>query len=331
MSTGIKLTESLKRTIDLEQRAIAEGADIENRNCTVNAIPYSVLRLKPSIVITPSAFKAGSLLSIIPNNTSWDMTVTRASTKTRINALGNIESVANNVPALTYINGCPSVHVEAQRTNRFQRSQPTEMAHTVGSGDISFSTTHVFPNGLVGGMLFGDNSIIRVGYPTNIGVVGGTNYTLLFFVQMDDGGEPLIFGLDSGTIDFGLRIGGTLAGATYQKLNIKDDLWLIKMNHTATGVSTNTGIVKLTSNSARTFKATGFMLIEGNVPITSSYIPTTGATATRLADVISTAVPVGTTEIIETFADNTVNTITTIPTTHTLTTNRFYKSIVMKP
>jgi hypothetical protein len=305
---------------------IADGGTFEAFSCMINVLKSigETIYNSASIVTTANGYKAGVFYSV----KGADYTVTRASTKTRINALGNIESVGNNVPALTYINGCPSVHVEAQITNRFQRSQPTATAHMSSSSNLSFSTTHVFPNGLVGGVLFGNNSLIRVARPLNIGTVIGNTYTLLFYVQMDDGGEP--FNGFGSSNDFIISI-AEIGIATHQKINVKDDLWLFRATHVATNASTVNGLSKLTSNSARTFKATGFMLIEGDVPITSSYIPTTGATATRLADVISTAVPVGTTEIIETFADNTVNTITTIPTTHTLTTNRFYKSIVMKP
>jgi hypothetical protein len=46
------------------------------------------------------------------------MTVVRATTATRVNSAGLIESVANNVPRLDYLNGiCPSLLVEPQRTN----------------------------------------------------------------------------------------------------------------------------------------------------------------------------------------------------------------------
>jgi hypothetical protein len=71
-----------------------------------------------SLVVTPNAYKEGTLYSVIPNSTLGDMTVVRATTATRVNSAGLIESVANNVPRLDYSNGtCPSLLVEPQRTN----------------------------------------------------------------------------------------------------------------------------------------------------------------------------------------------------------------------
>lgn len=71
-----------------------------------------------SLVITPNGTKASTLYSIVPSDGSGDMTVTRATTATRVNSAGLIESVASNVPRLDYSNGsCPSILVEPQRTN----------------------------------------------------------------------------------------------------------------------------------------------------------------------------------------------------------------------
>jgi hypothetical protein len=71
-----------------------------------------------SLVVTPNGYKAGTLYSVIPNTTLGDMTVVRATTATRVNSAGLIESVANNVPRLDYLNAsCPSLLLEPQRTN----------------------------------------------------------------------------------------------------------------------------------------------------------------------------------------------------------------------
>lgn len=71
-----------------------------------------------SLIVTPNGYKAGTLYSVIPNTTLGDLDVTRATTATRVNSSGLIESVASNVPRLDYTNGsCPSILVEPQRTN----------------------------------------------------------------------------------------------------------------------------------------------------------------------------------------------------------------------
>lgn len=71
-----------------------------------------------SLVTTPNAVKAGKLYSIIPTNGTGDLDVVRATTATRVNSAGLIESVGANIARLDYTNGsCPSILVEPQRTN----------------------------------------------------------------------------------------------------------------------------------------------------------------------------------------------------------------------
>lgn len=71
-----------------------------------------------SLVVTPNGTKASKLYSVVPSSGAGDLSVTRATTATRVNSSGLIESVASNVPRLDYTNGsCPSILVEPQRTN----------------------------------------------------------------------------------------------------------------------------------------------------------------------------------------------------------------------
>jgi hypothetical protein len=71
-----------------------------------------------SLVVTPNGYKAGTLYSIKPTSGAGDMTVVRATTATRVNSAGLIESMANNVPRLDYTDStCPRLLLEPQRTN----------------------------------------------------------------------------------------------------------------------------------------------------------------------------------------------------------------------
>jgi hypothetical protein len=56
----------------------------------------------PSLALVPSGIKATKVYSVLPNNGDGDFTFARASTATRINKDGLIESVATNVPRLNY-------------------------------------------------------------------------------------------------------------------------------------------------------------------------------------------------------------------------------------
>ena len=53
-----------------------------------------------SLVMVPSGYKAGKVYSQKPLSTDGELTFSRASTATRINASGLIESVASDVPRL---------------------------------------------------------------------------------------------------------------------------------------------------------------------------------------------------------------------------------------
>jgi hypothetical protein len=133
------------------------------------------LLTQASLVLTPNAVKASKLYSIIPSNGNGDMTVVRATTATRVNSAGLIESVASNVPRLNYdsVGGCPSILIEPQRTNRLLNSDVvvTQSITTAGlqmavsfygTGTITFSGT--FVGSLVGTGV--DNRVSTVFTPT---------------------------------------------------------------------------------------------------------------------------------------------------------------------
>ena len=76
----------------------------------------------PSLLIVPARFKSGKLYSQIPTSGAGDFTVTRATSATRVNASGLIESVASGIPRLDYLAsggtvGCPALLVEPSGTN----------------------------------------------------------------------------------------------------------------------------------------------------------------------------------------------------------------------
>ena len=110
---------------------------------------------KASLIVTPNAYKTSKLYSVVPNTTLGDMDVVRATTATRVNASGLIESVGVNIPRIDYTNGsCPSILVEPQRTNLvFPSDTLTTQTRTVtaapntlsfyGTGTIVLSGVHI--------------------------------------------------------------------------------------------------------------------------------------------------------------------------------------------
>jgi hypothetical protein len=114
----------------------------------------------PSLAMIPAGVKAGKVYSVLPINGDGDFTFTRASSATRINAEGLIESVLTGVPRLDYTDGgCPSLLLEPAQTQLYgetetmatQTKTVTAVAHTVsfnGTGTITF--TGVYAGSLVG-------------------------------------------------------------------------------------------------------------------------------------------------------------------------------------
>jgi hypothetical protein len=75
------------------------------------------LLTQASLVLTPNAYKANKLYSIIPSSGNGDMITTRATTATRVNSSGLVENVATGIPRLDYSDGTASLLLEPQRTN----------------------------------------------------------------------------------------------------------------------------------------------------------------------------------------------------------------------
>lgn len=197
MSTKIKLSESLQKTIALEQRALADGGTLINRNNTVNNIPYVLLNhVKPTFVIDPAAYKVGKLYSVLPNTTTLDVNgVARNSVKTAFNKDGELQTFAVDEPSINWINGRPYINSERGGSNLV--TQSSDFAHAdwsklgTGTGIAPVITTNAEPSIFVGqmadrvdfnrgaGNTSSDQSRLRI----NIPHLTGNNYTGGFWVK----------------------------------------------------------------------------------------------------------------------------------------------------
>ena len=106
----------------------------------------------PSLLIVPARFKTGKLYSQIPTSGAGDFTVTRATSATRVNASGLIESVASGIPRLDYFAsggtvGCPALLVEPSAQNLAINSQTWDasnnwqLAETSGRVTVATATS----------------------------------------------------------------------------------------------------------------------------------------------------------------------------------------------
>jgi hypothetical protein len=282
----------------------------------------------PSLILVPARFKTGKLYTPVATTSgglvlgaSGDFNVTRATTATRVNASGLIESVASGIPRLDYfasggVVGCPALLVEPQSQNvaRFV-NQMTGQDFPSASGGLTIttgSTDFLAPNGAsgsitkyVGGAASGDTQqAYYVGGSITASASGVHTFSL--FVKAG-ATNPLnfcaiqfaLFTGASGTATsyFSLASGTALTtGASIQNYgNGWYRLTSAPYTIAAGDLTGNVVFIFAEANNDFSWPASGALNLTaytwgaqmeaGSVP--TSYIPTTTAAVTRNADVIS--------------------------------------------
>ena len=102
VNDGTRVNFNLVRSILLksEGRAVADGGYSEAELCSYNILNdfnYASLLKSASLVVTPNSVKEGKLYSVVPSDGSGDLSVTRATTATRVNSAGLVELVPYNL------------------------------------------------------------------------------------------------------------------------------------------------------------------------------------------------------------------------------------------
>jgi hypothetical protein len=260
-----------------------------------------------SLVVTPNGYKAGTLYSIKPTSGAGDMTVVRATTATRVNSAGLIESVAINVPRLDYTDStCPSLLVEPQRTNLALRSEEFDNATWTTNGlnaTVSANVT-TSPDGTSSAdaiLTTITNGLHYIQQRTG-SATAGTTYTMSIYVKK--------LGYDYCRIETSntatayaifrfstkeLTIGGGQVVANSGKVTEMSDGWFrIQMSILPAASATwrwwveclnDVGSQAFVGDITKGLYVWGFQFEVGSYA--TSYIPTTSAAVTRNADVIS--------------------------------------------
>jgi hypothetical protein len=245
-----------------------------------------------SLIITPNAVKEGKLFSIKPTDGSGDLSVVRATTKTRTNSLGVIENVPINVAALDYSNGsCPSILVEPQRTNSYLNSN--SFTGVYQGGNVITSSEASPLNGINYLRFSEDTNTGQHHFERTLTALANTTYTMSIFVKKDERDILILraannafssiyvtatFNLTTGVATNGIMIpyqNGYRCIATFTTLT--DTTVRIRYNINTTG--NYNGI------PGYGLYVTGAQLEVGSNA--TSYIPTVASAVTRNQDVIS--------------------------------------------
>ena len=280
----------------------------------------------PSLILVPARFKTGKLYTPLATTSggvvlgaSGDFYVTRATTATRVNANGLIESVASGIPRLDYYTsggtaGCPALLVEPAATNFAPNVNLMNQFDTpTVSGGVALttgSTDFLAPDGASGsinkyvGGIAANQSTRYTG--SGVGVSASGTYRFSLFVKAGTT-NPLNFC----AITFALFTGASGTAASYFNLASGTALtsgasienygngWYrcISAPYTiaAGGLSGTVSFSLAEGNNDVTWPASGALNLTAYTwgaqmeagSIATSYIPTTTAAVTRNADVIS--------------------------------------------
>jgi hypothetical protein len=93
---GIELDTPRFKVYSFGGRVTSGGGKFEADNCMYNTIKNSLFN-SASLIVTPNSSQEGKLYSVIPSDGSGDMSVTRATTATRVNSAGLVELVPYNL------------------------------------------------------------------------------------------------------------------------------------------------------------------------------------------------------------------------------------------
>jgi hypothetical protein len=290
-----------------------------------------------SLVITPNGFKAGKLYAV----KGADLSVLRATSATRVNANGVIETVGANVPLIDHTGGgCPTILVQPQRTNLVAYTEKFDNSYWVKQNITVTANSTTSPDGTNSADTFIANDVLtQHRFDRAISGTGGTTYTFSAFFKAKEYDKIALRTGNGGIGYFNLTLGTVTSadsGVTANIVNFGNGWYRCSVSQILTTTSAMTsrinildenGLLTFAGNNTKGLYLWGAQLEAGSNA--TSYIKTEATTVTRNADVITLTPTTGLTEIKETFENGTTNVITTIPSTYTMSQGRI-KNVVMK-
>ena len=298
----------------------------------------------PTIANIPTAYKAGKIYSQLPVDGSADFDVARNSTATRVNQNGLIEEVAVNVPRLDYTNGgCPVWLREPQSTNKVTYSEDFSQSDW-GKARVTVQAGQSDVFGGSGAYLVSnttDTDSHALIHSTITGLTASTSHSISCFIKKGTSnkvmlrdatiGGYLAYDFENDTVldtnslsaqsvvDYGsgwYRVSITTISSGSGQL--RPSVYILEDSYVSGSPSSYTG------STSENLIVTGFQLEEQ--PDSTSYIPTSGSTVTRLADEFSLDTSsLGLSEITETFSDNSTNVVTPVPSNYVVSEGKIKK------
>lgn len=251
---------------------------------------------KASLVHIPSGYKSGTLYNVLPNDADGDFNFTRASTATRVDENGLIETIAIGTPRLNYplldgvVQDNPTLLLEPQRTNYLPYSEDfsnaawTKFAAGTASVPVVTANYAISPDG--------SQNASRVQFDKGTGT-GASNQSIISDTVTVTSGlttNKSIFVKSNTSEEYDMVLYGSTdaTGTNVAKIRITNQ-WQ-RFDVFGTIASTSTGLsFGLREISVTGLSNTADVLIWGaqieNGSYATSYIPSlTGSQTTRSAD-----------------------------------------------
>ena len=201
-----------------------------------------------------------------------------------------------NIPRLDYSNGtCPSILVEPQRTNLFLRSQEFENASWVKQNTILNANSIISPDGTQNAEKFIASNTSSLHAMFNLTATLSGLYTISIYAKKGEYDYIVLHEQFSGTFfgHFNLNTGVVMSGTGAKIESVGNGWYRCMVSFNALGVfnipsfspSNAFGDINYTGDGTSGIYIWGAQLEAGSYA--TSYIPTTSASVTRNADVIS--------------------------------------------
>ena len=182
-----------------------------------------------SLILTPNGYKSGKLYSIVPSSGNGDLTFTRATSASRTNSSGLIETVLTGVPRLDYSGSTPSILLEPQRTNLAAYSTQFNDAYWSKTNSTISSNLITAPDGTTTADKIVSNLVTaRISVAKTFTVTANVKNTFTLYAKAAEWSRICIF-----------HDATTFSEGAYYGAGVQIDL--------LTGISTNSSILKATS------------------------------------------------------------------------------------
>ncbi len=267
---------------------------------------------KASLMMVPSAYKAGKLYSIIPADGSGDFTVARNSESSRVRSDKYIEFKAANVPTLDYSDStCPALSTNPQSTNKilypfdYGNTWWTKSGATIdNNGGANYPSPIKDSSGniincarkLVEDTSDGGHRLYR-----SVTSEDGTFSQLAIAKAAERHKFQLSFGSSAYSTMFDLSTGTFVeTGITgSEMIELADNWWMCTIGRTQSSQDSYTAIVLADENGNTNYQGDGTsgILIAGSqfeeqpatTPLINNPLNADGAEVTRLADSITSS------------------------------------------